>query len=229
MRRAATSPRRACSRRAAVPGRPPGQAGRRPGRPRRRRPGLSPGRSPDLVQPPGPGRRRASARATSWPRSKGRAVGSCSRPSGPPSISSSACRASPRPPAATSTPWPARRPSILDTRKTTPGLRVLEKYAVPDGRGRQPPHEPLRHGPDQGQPSSCSSPASPRPSAGPAARSAAGMKIEVEVDELRPGPRGRGGRRRHDHARQHAARGHAPGRRPGSPAASRSRSRATST
>ena len=41
---------------------------------------------------------------------------------------------------------------ILDTRKTTPGLRVLEKYAVKLGGGVNHRIEPVRHGPDQGQP-----------------------------------------------------------------------------
>ena len=41
---------------------------------------------------------------------------------------------------------------ILDTRKTTPGLRALEKAAVAAGGGHQPPHGPLRRDPDQGEP-----------------------------------------------------------------------------
>ena len=42
--------------------------------------------------------------------------------------------------------------TILDTRKTTPGLRRLEKAAVAAGGGHQPPHGPLRRDPDQGEP-----------------------------------------------------------------------------
>ncbi len=34
-----------------------------------------------------------------------------------------------------STPWKAPRTVILDTRKTAPGLRVLDKYAVTCGGG----------------------------------------------------------------------------------------------
>ncbi len=48
-----------------------------------------------------------------------------------------------------------RRPArvaILDTRKTTPGLRALEKAAVRAGGGPQPPDRPLRRDPDQGEP-----------------------------------------------------------------------------
>ena len=41
---------------------------------------------------------------------------------------------------------------ILDTRKTTPGLRALEKAAVAAGGGTQPPPRPLRRDPDQGEP-----------------------------------------------------------------------------
>ena len=42
--------------------------------------------------------------------------------------------------------------AILDTRKTTPGLRGLEKAAVARRRRPQPPHRPLRRDPDQGEP-----------------------------------------------------------------------------
>ena len=42
--------------------------------------------------------------------------------------------------------------AILDTRKTTPGLRALEKAAVAGRRRAQPPHGPLRRDPDQGEP-----------------------------------------------------------------------------
>ena len=42
--------------------------------------------------------------------------------------------------------------AILDTRKTTPGLRELEKAAVARRRRPQPPHGPLRRDPDQGEP-----------------------------------------------------------------------------
>ncbi len=42
--------------------------------------------------------------------------------------------------------------SILDTRKTTPGLRELEKEAVRTGGGRQPPQRALRRDPREGEP-----------------------------------------------------------------------------
>ena len=42
--------------------------------------------------------------------------------------------------------------AIWDTRKTTPGLRALEKAAVRAGGGAQPPGQPVRVGPAQGQP-----------------------------------------------------------------------------
>ena len=46
-----------------------------------------------------------------------------------------ACRASPRSRGSMSTRLPVRRPDIYDTRKTTPGWRRLEKYAVHCGGG----------------------------------------------------------------------------------------------
>ena len=42
--------------------------------------------------------------------------------------------------------------AIVDTRKTLPGWRALDKYAVAVGGGAQPPHRPLRRDPRQGQP-----------------------------------------------------------------------------
>ena len=41
---------------------------------------------------------------------------------------------------------------ILDTRKTTPGLRALEKQAVLRGRRRVAPRRPLRRDPGEGEP-----------------------------------------------------------------------------
>ena len=41
---------------------------------------------------------------------------------------------------------------VWDTRKTTPGLRTLEKAAVRAGGARQPPGQPVRLGDVQGQP-----------------------------------------------------------------------------
>ena len=45
-----------------------------------------------------------------------------------------------------------QRCRIVDTRKTTPGLRVLEKYAVRVGGGYNHRTRPRRRHPDQGQP-----------------------------------------------------------------------------
>ena len=42
---------------------------------------------------------------------------------------------------------------VLDTRKTTPGLRALEKAAVRAGGALQPPGQPVRRRVAQGQPS----------------------------------------------------------------------------
>ena len=44
------------------------------------------------------------------------------------------------------------RAKILDTRKTLPGLRVAQKYAVARRRRHEPPHRPLRRHPPQGKP-----------------------------------------------------------------------------
>ena len=44
------------------------------------------------------------------------------------------------------------RRAILDTRKTTPGLRRSRRRRSLAGGGRQPPHGPLRRDPDQGEP-----------------------------------------------------------------------------
>ena len=101
-------------------------------RPRRGARGVSSARSRR------PGRRCAQARRRPLragrgrrPRSSGRRA-RCSSASGRRSISCSVCRASRRGRGASST-RPAARITILDTRKTTPTLRVLEKYAVRAG------------------------------------------------------------------------------------------------
>ena len=72
---------------------------------------------------------------------------------------------------------------ILDTRKTTPGLRALEKAAVAAGGGHEPPHGPLRRDPDQGEPHRRSRAAWPRRSSG--ARTAdPDLPVEVECRDL---------------------------------------------
>ena len=45
-----------------------------------------------------------------------------------------------------------QRRTLLDTRKTIPGLRHLEKYATRMGGAAEPPHGPVGRGDDQGQP-----------------------------------------------------------------------------
>jgi hypothetical protein len=42
--------------------------------------------------------------------------------------------------------------AILDTRKTLPGLRQAQKYAVRVGGGAEPAHGAVRRHPDQGKP-----------------------------------------------------------------------------
>ena len=54
--------------------------------------------------------------------------------------------------ASTSTRSTGTNAKILDTRKTTPGWRVLEKYAVRAGGGDEPSHGSLERRADQGQP-----------------------------------------------------------------------------
>ena len=85
---------------------------------RRRRDGA------DVEAGSGPRRRFAARRGRSSP------------PSAPPSTSSAASAASPPPPATSSPRWPPHGArSVVCTRKTTPGLRALEKYAVRAGGG----------------------------------------------------------------------------------------------
>ena len=67
--------------------------------------------------------------------------------------------------------------TILDTRKTTPGLRALEKYAVRCGGGSEPPRRPLRRDPDQGEP-----PADRRWHPLPPSRRSEPSRVPVEVE-----------------------------------------------
>ena len=73
--------------------------------------------------------------------------------------------------------------TILDTRKTTPGLRWLEKAAVARRRRDQPPHGPLRRDPDQGEPHR-RSPAAWRKRSTRARNAQPEMAIEVECRDL---------------------------------------------
>ena len=77
--------------------------------------------------------RAAGARAARRRARRGR----CSRRSGPRSTCSAGCPAWPprRRASCARSPRRAARARILDTRKTTPGLRALEKRAVADGGG----------------------------------------------------------------------------------------------
>ena len=73
---------------------------------------------------------------------------------------------------------------VACTRKTTPGLRALEKHAVRLGGGIQPPLRSRRRGADQGQPRGRRGRDRRGRPARPRAASATRSKIEVEVDSL---------------------------------------------
>ena len=73
---------------------------------------------------------------------------------------------------------------ILDTRKTTPGLRALEKEAVRAGGGDEPPQRPVRRDPRQGEPRRSSPAASARPTRRALAGAPAGVTVEVECATL---------------------------------------------
>ena len=98
---------------------------------------------------------------------------------------------------------------ILDTRKTTPGLRALEKAAVAAGGGRNHRIGPLRRDPDQGEPHrprrrrGQGGLARPRGAARPAGRG--------RVPRPRRGRLGARRRRRPPAARQHGPRDAARG------------------
>ena len=72
--------------------------------------------------------------------------------------------------------------TILDTRKTTPGLRALEKHAVAAGGAHEPPLRPRRRRAREGQPPA------PRPVASRPAiaslRGATDLPVEVEAETL---------------------------------------------
>ena len=92
---------------------------------------------------------------------------------------------------------------VRDTRKTLPGLRALEKYAVRCGGGREPPDGARRRGPRQGQPRRGGGRGGGGGARG-ARGGAAGAGDRGRVRLRRPGPRGaRGGGAVHP-ARQHA-------------------------
>ena len=93
---------------------------------------------------------------------------------------------------------------ILDTRKTTPGLRALEKAAVAAGGGAQPPHRPLRRDPDQGEPH--------RPRRQPRQGGLRGAQGAARAAGRGRGPQPRRDRLRARHRRRPAAaRQHGPG------------------
>ena len=96
-----------------------------------------------------------------------------------------------------------RRIRVWDTRKTTPGLRALEKAAVARRRRPQPPRQPQRLGHAQGQPPhrlgiTAGVRSGPRP--------LAGAHRPRRVRTPRPGRRGGRRRGRRAPARQHVAR-----------------------
>ena len=82
---------------------------------------------------------RACAGRASWPRPASRSPsspGACARsspPSAPRSTSSGACAASPAPPGAYVAAVEGTGARIVDTRKTLPGWRALDKYATAVG------------------------------------------------------------------------------------------------
>ena len=104
------------------------------------------------------------------------------------------------------------RTRITDTRKTTPGLRALERYAVRVGGGAQPPRQPRLGGAHQGQPHRGVRRRSRGHRARARARAPHTSRIECEVDSLEQldaGARRRGG---HRPARQHGRRDGGRGR-----------------
>ncbi len=76
----------------------------------------------------------------------------------------------------------AGRIIVLDTRKTTPTLRALEKYAVRAGGGDQSPHRALRRGSDQRQPCPAGRRRPGRHRS--RARASAPVPIEVEAQDM---------------------------------------------
>ncbi len=111
---------------------------------------------------------------------------------------------------ATWMPWPEPRPIILDTRKTAPGLRLLDKYAVTCGGGHnhrldlsdgmliKNNHIALAGGVVPAWSARC-------------ATAAARETIEIEVRSLEELDAGDGTRRRGGAAGQHDSRAGAPG------------------
>ena len=111
------------------------EAARRRVRARGRRRGLSPGRRRGASSGSRP---RASGATRSPPRSRWSAArpGRCSPPSARRSTCSATCPGSRPSPRAYVDAVRGSEAAILDTRKTTPGLRALEKAAVAAGGGR---------------------------------------------------------------------------------------------
>ena len=72
--------------------------------------------------------------------------------------------------------------TILDTRKTTPGLRALEKHAVATRRRHEPPLRPRRRRARQGQPPAADR--RHRAARSPRLRAATDLPVEVEAETL---------------------------------------------
>ena len=150
--------------------------------------------------------------------------------SAPASTSWPACPASPRSRPATWPRRPARGAVIAGTRKTTPGLRALEKQAVVDGGG-----SPHRFGLFDGAMIKDNHVAAAGGLAAAVAAVRAGPAhahlLEVEVDTLDAARRGARRRRAGDPARQHGrgrgARGRGARRRPRRASRSRAASRSS--
>ena len=92
-----------------------------------------------------------------------------------------------------------RHAALLDTRKTLPGLRTAQKYAVRVGGGQQSPHRPVRRNPHQGKPHHGRRIDRARrwPRRAPPRR----IPIEVEVEDLAELQQAIDARRRHRAAR----------------------------
>ena len=103
-----------------------------------------------------------------------------------------------------STPSRGTGAAIRDTRKTTPGLRALEKYAVRCGGGVNHRMSPVGRRPGQGQPRRSPPAAWPRRSRryGPRSRTCRSRSRCDTLEQVRGGGRGR---RRPGPARQHDA------------------------
>ena len=151
-------------------------------------------------------RRRSTSAPATVARIRGLGPRRAHRPSAPRSTCCSGCRG-----IATATGRyvdggrRARGVEILDTRKTAPGLRVLDKRRRRLRRRHEPPPRPGRRHPDQGQPHRARR-RRRRGRRAPRAAARPGLPFEVEADTLDQVTQTPRRRRRQRPARQHAAR-----------------------